>query len=93
LEAKVVLQVPGDYRELLNRYLPLLPAYFIVSQAELTADSLAAEESVQVPGLKVQVVAAEGSKCERCWNYATSVGDHAEHPSLCSRCVAALAAG
>ena len=93
LEAKVVLQVPGDYRELLNRYLPLLPAYFIVSQVELTEHSLAAEESVQVPGLKVQVVAADGSKCERCWNYATSVGDHAEHPSLCSRCVAALAAG
>lgn len=93
LEAKVVLQVPADYRELLNRYLPLLPAYFIVSQVALTEDSLTAEESIQMPGLKVQVVDAEGSKCERCWNYATSVGEQAEHASLCSRCVAALAAG
>ncbi len=92
LEAKVVLQVPDDYRELLTRYLPLLPAYFIVSQVELTEESLAVEET-QVSGLKVQIISADGSKCERCWNYAVSVGDHAEHASLCSRCVAALAAG
>ncbi len=92
LEAKVVLQAPTEYHEVLSRYLPLLPAYFIVSQVELTEDAAGAVESTQVPGLKVNVAAAEGSKCERCWNYATSVGDRAEHPSLCSRCVAALAA-
>ncbi len=92
LEARVVLQVPDDYRELLTRYLPLLPAYFIVSQVELTEEPLSVEES-QVPGLRVQIGSAEGSKCERCWNYAVSVGEHAEHESLCSRCVAALAAG
>ena len=93
LEAKVVLQVPTEYHELLDRYLPLLPAYFIVSQVELTKDPLATAESTQVPGLKVRITSADGSKCERCWNYATSVGDHDEHTTLCSRCVAALAAG
>ncbi|KAK0607427.1 hypothetical protein LWI29_014832 [Acer saccharum] len=29
---------------------------------------------------------AEGSKCERCWNYSPQVGSFAEHPTLCSRC-------
>ena len=26
------------------------------------------------------------SKCERCWHYVDSVGTHADHPALCSRC-------
>ena len=91
LEAKVLLNVPEEYQELLNTYLPLLPACFIVSQVELSSEPLAVDES-QVAGLKVQIVAADGSKCERCWNYAVSVGDTAEHPTLCTRCVAALAA-
>jgi len=27
------------------------------------------------------------AKCERCWNYRPSVGQSAEHPTLCDRCV------
>ncbi|THG12766.1 hypothetical protein TEA_028985 [Camellia sinensis var. sinensis] len=34
----------------------------------------------------VGVSRAEGSKCERCWNYSHQVGSFAEHPTLCSRC-------
>nr|WP_217360010.1 isoleucine--tRNA ligase [Anabaena sp. UHCC 0253] len=30
-------------------------------------------------------------KCDRCWNYSTHVGESAEHPLLCERCVPALA--
>jgi isoleucyl-tRNA synthetase len=40
--------------------------------------------------LEVQVVAADGKKCERCWNYSTFVGSSAAYPTLCERCVAAL---
>jgi isoleucyl-tRNA synthetase len=32
------------------------------------------------------VTRAEGSKCQRCWNYSTLVGSDAEHPTLCERC-------
>ena len=92
LEAKILLDVPEDYQKLLEEYLDLLPAYFIVSQVELTADIPAAQEAENIPGLKLQVLAADGEKCERCWNYATSVGENSEHPTLCARCVAALAA-
>jgi isoleucyl-tRNA synthetase len=33
---------------------------------------------------------ADGEKCERCWHWETDVGSHAEHPTLCGRCVEAL---
>lgn len=38
----------------------------------------------------IGVVKAEGEKCDRCWNYSTSVGKSIEHPTVCDRCVAAL---
>ena len=33
---------------------------------------------------------ADGRKCERCWHWEMDIGQNAEHPTLCSRCVAAL---
>ena len=33
---------------------------------------------------------ADGAKCERCWNYSTHVGESADYPTVCERCVAAL---
>ena len=36
------------------------------------------------------VFKAEGQKCERCWHWETDVGRHAEHPTLCGRCVKAV---
>ena len=40
--------------------------------------------------LKVAVKAAEGHKCERCWIYSDTVGQDAEHPTLCARCAEAV---
>lgn len=34
---------------------------------------------------------AEGSKCERCWNYCLQVGSFVDHPTLCSRCYNVIA--
>ncbi len=92
LEARVVLCPPADYRQLLTEYQDLLPGYFIVSQVELVDTLSDGQESGQVPGLKLLVAEADGSKCERCWNYAQNIGSAKEHPSLCARCAAALAA-
>ncbi len=44
----------------------------------------------EVNGLGVLVEKAGGQKCDRCWVYSPSVGDDAEHPTLCSRCVSVL---
>lgn len=40
----------------------------------------------------IGVSRAEGSKCERCWNYSKKVGSFADHPTLCSRCYDVVAA-
>ncbi|PLY00554.1 MAG: isoleucine--tRNA ligase [Desulfuromonas sp.] len=92
LEAKVQLCVPDAYRALLDEYRELLPTYFIVSQVELVDELADGKAGENIPGLSLLVTAADGEKCERCWNYATSVGEDTEHPTICDRCSAALAA-
>lgn len=39
---------------------------------------------------KVVVTASPHAKCDRCWHYRADVGSHAEHPSICGRCVSNL---
>ncbi|KZV25792.1 putative isoleucine--tRNA ligase, mitochondrial [Dorcoceras hygrometricum] len=34
----------------------------------------------------IGVSRANGSKCERCWNFSPQVGNYRDHPSLCGRC-------
>ncbi|KAK7278874.1 hypothetical protein RJT34_23913 [Clitoria ternatea] len=34
----------------------------------------------------VGISRAEGSKCERCWNYSQQVGSFLDHPTLCTHC-------
>ena len=29
-------------------------------------------------------------KCERCWHCETDIGQNAEHPTICARCVEAV---
>lgn len=36
---------------------------------------------------KILVSPSGHKKCERCWHYVTDVGSHAEHPTICWRCV------
>ena len=92
LEAKVVLSAGKDLAPLLEQYKTWLPALFIVSQVELDAPAPAeAQKSEALPGLVVAVRRADGSKCERCWNYSIHVGENADYPTVCERCVKALA--
>jgi len=91
LEARVGLAASkADVRELLETYRDQLPTLFIVSQVEL-ADALAdASTGEEVQGLKIKVEKAEGVKCSRCWNFATTVGQWDQHPEVCHRCREAL---
>jgi isoleucyl-tRNA synthetase len=41
--------------------------------------------------LAVAVTPSSATKCERCWHYTDDVGQHAEHPTLCGRCVSNIA--
>ncbi|MCI0428245.1 MAG: isoleucine--tRNA ligase [Nitrospiraceae bacterium] len=97
LEAKVILYAqlanPEQY-DFLKPYEDFLPTLFIVSQVELhgvdqlpmKADNL----HDLAGGIEVEVVKADGAKCERCWNYRPAVGTFKDHPTLCDRCVEAV---
>jgi isoleucyl-tRNA synthetase len=91
LEAKVSLSAGEDIAPWLDQYGAWLPGLFIVSQVELTGSpSEGAQKSELLPGLSVSVHRADGTKCERCWNYSTHVGENADYPTVCERCVRAL---
>ncbi len=38
----------------------------------------------------IEVTPSPHTKCERCWHYRSDVGSHAEHPTICGRCVSNL---
>jgi isoleucyl-tRNA synthetase len=79
LEARLTLRAGGEDLQLLRRHEADLRYIFIVSQVELVDDS-------QSDAVQVQVLRAQGKKCERCWNYSVSVGTDTELVTLCERC-------
>jgi isoleucyl-tRNA synthetase len=89
------LQVTEPKWALLKRYLEDLPALFIVSCVEVEPIAEVEEKDDQLVdislGLIIDVVKADGAKCDRCWNIRNDVGSKTEHPTLCSRCVEAVA--
>ncbi|HXU21268.1 MAG TPA: isoleucine--tRNA ligase [Verrucomicrobiae bacterium] len=92
LEARVTLTAKGDLAALLHSHVASLPAFFIVSQVEIATDnSDGGKPAAGVDGgLRTHVERAHGKKCERCWNYSTHVGENADYPNWCERCVAAM---
>jgi isoleucyl-tRNA synthetase len=91
LEARVTLAATGELLDLLRKYSAYLPALFIVSQVEIAASPIqGTAPAATLEGLQIRIERALGKKCERCWNYSTHVGESAEYPTLCERCLAAL---
>jgi isoleucyl-tRNA synthetase len=87
LEAQVTLSAPEAVYPVLERHAADLRFLFIVSAVRLQRS---ASGNGAAPGVQVQVARAEGSKCERCWNYSPRVGEDAEYPTICERCSAAV---
>jgi isoleucyl-tRNA synthetase len=62
------------------------------------SDSDLLRELVNVSALKISVgdpvslsvSKADGQKCERCWHWETDIGQNAEHPTICGRCIEAV---
>ena len=91
LEAKITLSAGTDLAPLLKEYNASLASLFIVSQVHLAESASGdAQKSEAIPGFSVAVARADGAKCERCWNYSIHVGESADYPTICERCVKAL---
>ena len=82
LDAKVVLNCGKEKLEQIKAVEDELKGAFIVSAVEINDNG--ADE------LTVDIYAAEGEKCERCWEHSTTVGENSEHPTLCARCCQVL---
>ena len=92
LDAKVTVYTESDAAyALLKSFEEELPTLFIVSQVELCKGAAPAgvvvEEGAEIGAL---VEAAEGEKCDRCWNYSTKAVHDGEDGCLCPRCKAVL---
>jgi isoleucyl-tRNA synthetase len=86
LEAKLMLYVYEEDFELLNGHFDFLNALFIVSQVEISKDGEGEYKSGTIEGLSVEVLRADGEKCQRCWNRSLSVGTHKDAADICDKC-------
>ncbi|MCB2034929.1 MAG: isoleucine--tRNA ligase, partial [Ottowia sp.] len=80
LQASVTLGAPPEDHALLASLGDDLRFVMITSAIELEAAS----------ALQIRAAASKDAKCERCWHYTPDVGQNAEHPTLCGRCVSNL---
>jgi isoleucyl-tRNA synthetase len=90
LEAKIRLRSKGPYLELFEGRAKDLPGLFIVSQVEVLPFDGPVNSEHPEP-FHAEVLRADGTKCERCWNYSTHVGENPRYPGVCERCSEALA--
>ncbi|MGL6138578.1 MAG: isoleucine--tRNA ligase, partial [Planktothrix sp.] len=107
LEAKVLLYIADeDLRQQMQQMNPKttelkdnngvdeLRYLLICSQVELldTPEPLnGLPYNQQFEDLGIGVVKADGEKCDRCWNYSVHIGESKEDPTICERCIEALA--
>ncbi|WP_248926587.1 isoleucine--tRNA ligase [Paenibacillus hamazuiensis] len=90
LGAAVHLFPDAETAELLSGF-GELDQLFIVSAVQVhTPGETAPAEVMAFKHLAVQVVPAEGEKCERCWIVTPEVGQSQEHPTLCKRCASVI---
>jgi isoleucyl-tRNA synthetase len=91
LDAAVTISATPELLGFLRNYETELQSIFIVSKA-VTADEIDdvswASESIE--GLKIQVTAAPGQKCERCWCFSEELGTDPGHPAICPKCTGAV---
>jgi isoleucyl-tRNA synthetase len=81
LEASVHLTLPASgFDHPIWQDRAALQEFFILSDLHVTRG----------PELTALVEVCENAKCERCWRHLPDVGSHAEHATLCGRCVEAV---
>ncbi len=82
LEAKITLDLPAQPFQVAQRYESSLKELLNVSQVELV--------SATGNDIRATTIAADGTKCTRCWNYRTDVGVDPRWATVCGRCAGAL---
>jgi isoleucyl-tRNA synthetase len=87
LDAQVHLYLPEKTYQFIQSYQAELKSIFIVSSVTLHLAPSGTKDEKEV---RVEVLRADGAKCERCWNYDVGIGRHAQHKTICPRCIEAV---
>ncbi len=93
LDASVTVGLSPDLMEKIAPYEEQLRSIFIVSSVDIKdMDQLEKSlESETFPGLRVKISPSTDPKCERCWVHDPTVGNDTNSPTICKRCIQALA--
>ncbi len=83
LQAELEFHVAGDTFAAMESLGDDLRFVTITSSAKVYKAASNAEQ-------KIVVSSSKYTKCERCWHYRADVGSHADHPTICGRCVSNL---
>lgn len=90
LATEVSLYCEGDLYDALTSLGDELRFVLITSGATVHPVSAVDPSKVrpsEMEGLLLEIHASEHAKCDRCWHHREDVGQHADHPLLCGRCV------
>ncbi len=91
LEAELLISAEGEISDFVAAHEKTLKEISIVSELKIVDrdqfGALAPLESEEIKGFSIGVRAASGDKCERCWTRSQTVGQTADHPTICSRCL------
>lgn len=89
LQATLDLQVDADWLERYAEAVPELRFFFITSDVRIHAEGVTGGEAVLLSQGSASLAASVNTdaKCVRCWHQRPDVGQHADHPELCGRCV------
>jgi len=91
LTAKVIIAAGEKYAPLVRKNLDLIGEILIVSQVELSKNGEDLPyKGERVPEISMDVAAATGAKCARCWHYSERTGEFPEFPTVCERCAPVL---
>lgn len=88
LEATVSVFADAPWAKIVEKIGDELRFFLLVSETRCLPWAARPTEAATVTsGLAVQVTPCQAPKCSRCWQRRSDVGDYAEHPELCGRCV------
>ncbi|EKY4195878.1 isoleucine--tRNA ligase [Vibrio harveyi] len=89
LQAEVTLFADDALAAKINKLEDELRFVLLISAAKVKSlsEKTDAAQATDIEGLFVEVAAAEGEKCDRCWHHTPDVGTIEGHEKICGRCV------
>ncbi|WP_061034997.1 MULTISPECIES: isoleucine--tRNA ligase [Vibrio] len=89
LQAEVTLFADDALAAKINKLEDELRFVLLTSAAKVKplGEKTDAAQTTDIEGLFVEVAAAEGEKCDRCWHHTPDVGTIEGHEKICGRCV------